>query len=76
MGSVPESIDSVLFTTDLETPIGRLQLASSERGLCYVGLPHASGSGLAGFAARHFRGAHREPAFAPLREVQNIARRS
>ncbi len=58
-----------LYIADLDTPIGRLQLAATERGLCHVGLPHASGSGLAGFVARYLPEAHREYAFAPLRDA-------
>lgn len=58
-----------LFVADLDTPIGRMQLAATERGLCHVGLPHASGPGLAGFAARYLAHARREHAFAPLRDA-------
>ncbi len=67
MGSVKRGATTRLFTGELDTPIGRLQLATSVRGLCFVGLPHASGAGFPGFAARHYPGVSREHAFAPLR---------
>ncbi len=69
MGSVQRSATGPLYTTDLETRVGRLLLVGSELGLCYVGLPHASGGGFRGFAARQFPGTRPEPAFAPLRDA-------
>ena len=58
-----------IYCTELDTPVGALHLAASERGLCYVALPHASGDGLTGHLARHFPGTSRERAFAPLRKA-------
>ncbi len=69
MGSVQSSAADPLYTTDLETRVGRLLLVASPAGLCYVGLPHASGGGFRGFAARHFPGTRPESAFAPLRDA-------
>jgi O-6-methylguanine DNA methyltransferase len=41
----------VFHTADIETALGRLRVASSPRGLCYIELPGASGRGLAGWMA-------------------------
>ena len=50
----------------IETPVGPLRIASTQRGLAFVELPHASGRGLAGWLRRH--GVARvEPGFAPNR---------
>ena len=38
----------------VETPIGELRVASTEKGLGYVELPRASGCGLRGWLHRHF----------------------
>ena len=51
----------------LETPIGALRLASSERGLARVELPHASGRGFEGWLHQAFPGARCEAGFAPNR---------
>ena len=58
-----------LSTCQTETPIGTLALASSERGLVYVGLPRSSGAGLAGFLARRFPRCRRRRAYAPHRDA-------
>lgn len=39
--------------SSVETPIGRLRVASTEKGLGYVELPRASGCGLRGWLHRH-----------------------
>ena len=44
---------STIHTARFESPIGDLIVATSSRGLCYVGLPRASGRGLAGWHRRH-----------------------
>ena len=36
-----------LFATRFETPIGPLRIVSSDKGLAFVELPHASGRGFA-----------------------------
>ena len=59
----------IVSTCQTETPIGTLQLASTAAGLVYVGLPRSSGAGLAGFLARHVPRAHRQRAYAPLRDA-------
>ena len=51
----------------VDTPIGALRLASSERGLARVELPHASGRGLEGWLRRAFPGARCVEGFAPNR---------
>jgi len=60
---------SILYDTKIDTPIGRLRVVSSDRGLVYVGLPKASGRGFAGFCARHAPGERVEPGFEPNREA-------
>ncbi len=44
---------TILYTAELDSPIGRLRLASTEQGLSYIELPHASGRGLLGWRQRH-----------------------
>jgi len=60
---------NILYDTKIDTPIGRLRVVSSDRGLVYVGLPKASGRGFAGFCARHAPGDKVESAFEPNREA-------
>jgi O-6-methylguanine DNA methyltransferase len=43
----------VMHTADFETPIGPIRIASTERGLAYVQLPHANGRGFDGWRVRH-----------------------
>ena len=45
---------STVYTTRFDSPIGSLGVASTELGLAYVALPHASGRGLEGHLAQHF----------------------
>jgi O-6-methylguanine DNA methyltransferase len=40
-------------TTRFDSPIGELILASTEKGLAYLGLPRANGRGFAGWHRRH-----------------------
>lgn len=47
----------ILCTADFETPIGPVRIASSEKGLAYISLPHGSGRGLAGWVSRNASGA-------------------
>jgi O-6-methylguanine DNA methyltransferase len=56
----------LVHTAQIETPAGGLRIASTERGLAYVELPHASGRGLEGWLRRRpdLRAA---PGFAPNR---------
>ncbi len=64
------SVDSeTVYTSQTETPIGTLQLASTARGLLYIGLPSSGGMGLAGFLARRLPRAERKRAYAPHREA-------
>ena len=45
---------STVLTARFDSPIGSLGVASTELGLAYVALPHASGRGLEGHLAKHF----------------------
>jgi O-6-methylguanine DNA methyltransferase len=51
----------------VDSPVGPLRLASTEAGLAYVALPHASGRGLSGFLRRTLREATVTEGFAPNR---------
>jgi O-6-methylguanine DNA methyltransferase len=42
----------IVHTTWVEAPIGALRIASTQQGLAYVELPHASGRGLDGWLRR------------------------
>jgi O-6-methylguanine DNA methyltransferase len=53
----------------VDSPIGSLRLASTEAGLAYVALPHASGRGLSGFLRRNLPEARTTEGFAPNRVV-------
>jgi len=59
----------LLHVTELDSPIGALRVASSDRGLAWVGLPHGGGRGLGGWIRRHAPGARRAPGFAENREA-------
>ena len=50
-----------LYRESVATPIGRLTLLSSDKGLCYVGLPGCSKADLDRFVARHFSDAKVAP---------------
>jgi O-6-methylguanine DNA methyltransferase len=58
-----------IFTSEFESPIGRLRVASTESGVAFLGFPRASGRGFTGWLARTLPGAQREEAFAPNREA-------
>jgi len=57
----------IVHVASLESPIGTLRLASSERGLAFLELPHASGRGLEGWIRSAFPAARCEAGFAPNR---------
>jgi len=57
----------IVHTARIETPIGTMRLASTERGLAYVELPHASGRGLDGWLRRCLPSARVADEFAPNR---------
>ncbi len=58
-----------VHTAELESPIGRLRLASTERGLLYLELPHANGCGLEGWLRRRVPGAVCGAGYAPNRRA-------
>lgn len=43
----------IVHTARFDSPIGELTLASTEKGLAFVGLPRANGRGFAGWHRRH-----------------------
>jgi O-6-methylguanine DNA methyltransferase len=47
----------VLSTTRFDSPIGRLRIVSSEKGLVYIELPHANGRGFEGWKKSYARDA-------------------
>ncbi len=56
-----------VHTAQFESPIGSLRVASTDAGLAYLELPHASGRGLSGWLRRQLPGASAEDGFAPNR---------
>ncbi len=56
-----------VHTAQFESPIGSLRVASTDAGLAYLELPHASGRGLGGWLRRCAPGADCVEAFAPNR---------
>jgi O-6-methylguanine DNA methyltransferase len=58
-----------VHAAEFESPIGTLRIASTDRGLAYLGLPGSGGRGFAGWLARAAKGARREQAFAPNRDA-------
>jgi O-6-methylguanine DNA methyltransferase len=48
-----------VYTARVETPIGDIRLASTDKGLAYVELPRAAGCGMAGWFQHHFPSARR-----------------
>ena len=59
----------ILHTAQVESPIGELRLTSSEIGLAFLELPHASGRGRDGWLQRYAPGARCEAGFAPNRRA-------
>ena len=57
----------IVHTTWIDSPIGQLRIASTERGLAYLELPHASGRGLASWLRRSAPEARCAEGFAPNR---------
>ena len=57
----------VIHTADFETPVGSIRIASSEKGLAYVQLPHANGRGFDGWRTRHAPSAIVKRGFEPNR---------
>lgn len=66
---VSSSAMEIVHTAEFESPIGALRIASSEKGLAYLGLPRSGGRGFAGWLSRAAPGAQRNAAFAPNREA-------
>lgn len=60
---------TTIFTARFESPIGELLVASSDEGLCFVGLPRASGRGLSGWQKRHAPEARLAAGYEPNREA-------
>ena len=60
-------MERFLCTARFDSPIGELSVTSSERGLCYVTLPRASGRGLAGWQRRYADGAKLVAGYEPNR---------
>ena len=63
----------IVHTAETDTAIGLCRVASTEKGLAYVELPHASGRGLGGWLRRCARGADLVEAFA--RHLHNVAKK-
>lgn len=50
-----------VYQLEYRSPVGTLTLVSTERGLCYVGLPNSTGAAARTFVSRHFPGAAIKP---------------
>lgn len=59
----------IVHTAEFETPVGAMRCATSDRGLAYVELPHASGRGLQGWLRRHAAAAEVRDGFGPNKEA-------
>ncbi len=57
----------IVHTARFETPVGEMFAASTERGLAYLELPHASGCGFRGWQRRALPDAELREGFAPNR---------
>ena len=57
----------IVHTTRFDSPIGEMLVASTEHGLAYLELPHASGCGFRGWLRRALPEARAEVAFQPNR---------
>jgi O-6-methylguanine DNA methyltransferase len=57
----------IVHTAQVDSPIGSLRVASTERGLAYLELPAASGRGLRGWLRRCLPEARCQDGFAPNR---------
>jgi len=66
VGGIVAGMETV-HTARVDSPIGTLRLASTRIGLAYVELPHANGSGFAGWVRRRAPGARVREGFAPIR---------
>jgi O-6-methylguanine DNA methyltransferase len=60
-------VTEVVHTAEFDTPFGAMACASTERGLCFIELPRASGRGIAGWLRRFAPEARLERGFAPNR---------
>lgn len=56
-----------VHTAEFDTPVGKMACASSERGLCFIELPRASGRGIAGWVRRFAPGGRVTRGYAPNR---------
>lgn len=56
-----------IWVAEVDSPVGRLRLASTERGLAYLELPHSDGAGLQGWLRRTAPETRCEAAFEPSR---------
>jgi methylated-DNA-[protein]-cysteine S-methyltransferase len=57
----------VVHSAEFETPFGTMACASSERGLCFIELPRASGRGISGWVRRFAPDAQVTKGYAPNR---------
>jgi O-6-methylguanine DNA methyltransferase len=59
----------VIHTAEFESPFGAMACASTERGLCFIELPRASGRGIAGWVRRFAPEARVATGYAPNRDA-------
>ncbi|CAG0954270.1 Methylated-DNA--protein-cysteine methyltransferase, constitutive [Myxococcaceae bacterium] len=58
-----------VYVASFDSPVGPLRIASTETGIAFLELPHASGSGLAGWLAREGLQAAVRSGFTPNRDA-------
>jgi O-6-methylguanine DNA methyltransferase len=59
----------IVHTASFETSAGPMFVASTDRGLAYLGLPHANGRGFQGWMRRHARDMQSKAGYAPNRDA-------
>jgi methylated-DNA-[protein]-cysteine S-methyltransferase len=57
----------IVHTAEFDSSLGSFRIATTERGLGYLDLPHANGCGLEGWLRRRVPGAKRKEAVGPNR---------
>jgi methylated-DNA-[protein]-cysteine S-methyltransferase len=55
------SVQEVIYTANVESSLGTIRIASSERGLTYVGFPLTHGRGFMGWLQSHAPGSKPQP---------------
>ncbi len=57
VGGILRIVSEIIDTAEFESTLGTIRVASSQKGLAYVGLPLVNGRGFSGWVERHAAGA-------------------